>query len=181
MAANPDSLAHWRSAFRVASRPSRIMNRGMTATVTARITALNQSRTTMQARRTTGVRADRTRVGRYRAKYPSRASTPWVAEAASSPVRSPASHDGPRVTARVSSWRRRVEVTEAEVRWAATSPAHAAPARRAKAPARATSAGTVRARPACPIRTSWTIAPSRMAWATSAAVPTSPTVTAAIR
>ena len=48
-------------------------------------------------------------------------------------------------------------------------------------PPRATSAGTVRSRPSWSIRTSWTMAPSRAAWATSAAVPTSPTTTAPTR
>ncbi len=142
----PDSRAHWRSAFRVASRPRRIMNRGMTATVTARMTAENQSRTTMQARSTTGVSAARTSGREVPGEVAVEGVDPWVAEAASSPVRSPASHDGPRVTARVSSWRRRVEVTWADVRWAATSPAQALTARTAEGRRRGPpGAGTVRA------------------------------------
>jgi hypothetical protein len=40
------------------------MNKGMTATVTARITAENQSDTATQPSSTTGVRAARTAVGR---------------------------------------------------------------------------------------------------------------------
>ena len=68
VAASPERRAHCRSAFRVASRPRRTMKRGMTATVTARITAENQSRDTMQASSTTGASAERITVGRYRAK-----------------------------------------------------------------------------------------------------------------
>jgi len=57
---------------------------------------------------------------------------PWVADVVSSPVRSPASHDGPRSTAFARSWRRSVEVTRDEVRWAATSPPQALAARTPK-------------------------------------------------
>ena len=117
------------------------MKKGTRGPVTSRTTPESASARNTTAITSSGAPAASTSWGRYWATKPSMASTPTVRVWASSPVRSPVAHSGPRSARRAASRTRSARLVSAEARCAATSPRKTVTARATATAARPRSTG----------------------------------------